>query len=480
MHRFIRHRLGALAEAIGFALVLAVAGGTVMTTLPGLLELAGVRAGTSTISGSAFQDIDGDGARDPGDGALIGNKVLLMDSNGTNVRNTLTNGSGGFSFGDLADGRYTVRYSPQDWWVLRDAWVPTTTGSIRPEVQLDLVSSAVADFGWRPIVKSLDLAAPITRYVGPSGLTVESFNDVVAAEDVYHAVMLGKVGREATSVVVRLGWSMSSTTTTSVSRVDGLYATFNAVSYVTLSSWLDGDWTLSHEYGHAWSLYYAYMVQQDPTLSGYLVARQLAGDPRVGTSYAWQPRELIADDYRQLFGSATARPVAHLNHTVPPAADVPGLREYLETAFMGEIPVITPTPTPVPAPTEIPPPAPTATPPTASTPSPVPTAIATPSLAPADLSVTGLTVSPTPIRTQAAIAFDISESASVSIVIVDSRGVVIRSVLNQSTVAAGHVAANWDRRDTAGKRVKPGNYVVVVVAVSAIDADEDQKPITVN
>ena len=486
MHRFIRHRLGALAEAVGYALVLAIFGGTAITTLPGLLDLGGVRAGTGSIGGTAFMDLDRDGIRDPDEDALAGDKILLMDSSGITIRNALTDAAGGFSFADLAQGHYTVRYSPQDWWELREAWVPTTTGSIRPDVPVDLTSSAVADFGWRPIERSVDIASPMSRYVGPNGLTVESFNDVVAAQDVYEAVMAGVVGREAASVVVRLGWSASSSTSTATSRADGLYATFSAVSYVTLSSWLDGDWTLSHEYGHAWSLYYAHMVQQDPTLSGYLMARQLAGDARVGTSYAWQPRELIADDYRQLFGSATAQAVAPLNLSIPSAADVPGLRAYLERTFIGEAAPALPSPTPTPlaaptsspAPTAIPTPQATASP--APTPGPASSVTPAPSSSPADLALTGLTVSPTPIKAQAAIGFDISGSATVSLSVVNSRGVVVRVLLDQAPVPAGHVSVNWDRRDAAGRRVKSGAYVVRVSAQSATDADQVQAPITVS
>jgi hypothetical protein len=163
---------------------------------------------------------------------------------------------------------------------------------------------------------------------------------------------------------------------------------------------------------------------------------------------------------------------------------VPGLRDYLETAFMGEVSLITPSPTSIPDPTGTVAPTPSSIPqPTSApdpTPSPIPSAVVTPTPIPADLTVTGLTVSPTPIKSLAAIGFDLSGSATVSIVIVDSRGVVIRSLLNQSPVAAGHIAANWDRRDTAGRRVKPGSYVVRVVANSATDAAQEQKPITVN
>ena len=127
MHRFIRHRLGALAEAVGYAVVLAIFGGTAITTLPGLLDLGGVRAGTGSIGGTAFMDLDRDGIRDPDEDALAGDKILLMDSSGITIRNALTDAAGGFSFADLAQGHYTVRYSPQDWWELREAWVPTTT-----------------------------------------------------------------------------------------------------------------------------------------------------------------------------------------------------------------------------------------------------------------------------------------------------------------------------------------------------------------
>ena len=36
---------------------------------------------------------------------------------------------------------------------------------------------------------------------------------------------------------------------------------------------------MSHEYGHAWSLYYDTIVQQEGTLASYLKARGLDGDP---------------------------------------------------------------------------------------------------------------------------------------------------------------------------------------------------------
>ena len=115
---------------------------------------------------------------------------------------------------------------------------------------------------------------------------------------------------------------------------NGVYTSYHATVYVPYVSWLDsGDRTLFHEYGHAWSLYYAHIVQQDPTLSAYLEARGVAGDARVGTSYGWDPKEMIAEDYRQLFGSPNARQGGQINTDLPPAQDVAGLAEFLRDTF---------------------------------------------------------------------------------------------------------------------------------------------------
>jgi hypothetical protein len=110
------------------------------------------------------------------------------------------------------------------------------------------------------------------------------------------------------------------------------------------------DQTLSHEYGHAWSMYYAYLVQQDSTLTGYLQARGLAGDSRVDSSYAWSRREMIAEDYRQLLGSPSAASAPQTNRDIPPAAAVPGLKDYLLGAFSGGTATGTTTTSPSPSP----------------------------------------------------------------------------------------------------------------------------------
>ena len=52
-------------------------------------------------------------------------------------------------------------------------------------------------------------------------------------------------------------------------------------------------------------MYHLYMTRQGDW-SPWLPARGLAGDSRVDSSYNWSKNEMIADDYRMLFGTAAA------------------------------------------------------------------------------------------------------------------------------------------------------------------------------
>ena len=64
---------------------------------------------------------------------------------------------------------------------------------------------------------------------------------------------------------------------------------------------------------------------------GEVKARGLAGDTRLGTTYAWAPAEIAADDYRLLFGSEKAistRP-KHMNTAIPDPRSVKGLVDWM-------------------------------------------------------------------------------------------------------------------------------------------------------
>jgi len=319
--------------------------------LAGLLILPGAARAqaTGTITGVAFKDLNRDGVKQAEEEPLAGKRIHLFSGAGAYLKNALTDATGTYRLTGLADGGYRVWYSSPDWWDLWQDWAPSTTGSERPRVELHLTGSAVADFGFRPIVRSTDVASPISSYVSPEGLRVQSYNDVVPAKRIYDALMAGSLrGGEMPHTTIRFDYRPSNYCDISAVQSGGLYGNYQAYCYIAYIQWLDqGDNGLFHEYGHAWSLYHAFVVQQDPTLSGYLQARGVLGDPRVGTSSSWSPKEMIAEDYRELFGTANAAEGSQDNLDIPRAAEVPGLREYLSGQFM-QPPVAPPLPAPKP------------------------------------------------------------------------------------------------------------------------------------
>lgn len=352
-------------------------------------------AASGSITGVAFDDRNENGAWDAGESGRANELIYLFDASGNNVAARRTDSTGRYTFSGLGAGSWRVAYAADSWWAVRDTLVPTTTGSLLPDVTTTVgggVSSV--DFGWRAIRTSTTAGSPITSVVGPEGLRVESYVDVVTAQQVYDALKRGTVMAEASSTTVRFGMTSTSTTTTSIVQSAGRYTAVSAVCYVAYDSWLDsGDRTLSHEYGHAWSLYYSHVVQQDSQMLSYLHARGLEGDPRVGSSYAWETEEMIAEDYRQLLGapSASAAP-GQANGDTPLATAVPGLRDFLLNVFTAAPDAGTaasPTPTPSPTSTTASP-SPTGT--TSPSPSPSPTVTTSPSPTPSS--------SPTPTPTR--------------------------------------------------------------------------------
>jgi hypothetical protein len=389
-------------------------------------------SGSGVIQGTVFQDLNRNGAQDVGEQAIAGSRVYLVDAAANaDVANILTDTSGRYSFPSLADGTYRVDCDPG---LDLNAWVPTTTGTIHGSVLRTLSGSATADFGWRQIVRSTTTGAPISLYVAPSGLRVESYDDAVTAKEIYDDLAQGTlVGPEAQYVTIRFDLGNQSVTSTSVSESNGHYSGYHAASYVTYGSWYgQGDDVLLHEYGHAWSWYYAYMVQQDPSFSGYLAARGLAADSRIGSAYQWHPAELIAEDYRQLFGTSNAASFPQMNQQIPAAAQVAGLEDYLRTTFTQP----PPSPTPAPAP-------------------------------PPPLAVTDLAVAPTPVSKSGTVRFALTVPASTTVAILDGGGSVVRTLVTSASEPSGSNSVVWDRKNSRGQRVKAGTYRAQVMATDS-------------
>jgi hypothetical protein len=290
---------------------------------------------SGTIGGYVFQEQDRDGVLESSEQPLAGVYVYLYNSAGVYLGNAPTDATGWYRFPGLPDASYRVELAPISWNPLQGSWVSDSTGTIFPRATVSLSGTVRADFGMRRIVRSTDAGAPVSSYLGANGLTVKSYDDAVSAREIYDRLMTGTlVGTEAKDVTIRFDFAQSGNTSSLAVQSNGVYTDYRATSDVTWAGWLRGDGELLHEYGHAWSMSYACMIQADSTLRAYLQARGLGDDARVGTAYAWRAGEMIAEDYRQLFGTASAQADSQMNRDIPPAKDVPGLKAFLSSTYM--------------------------------------------------------------------------------------------------------------------------------------------------
>ena len=392
-------------------------------------------AGTGTISGTVFLDVNRDGVRQESEDILAGKRIYLFAADGSYLKNALTDSSGRYAFAGLSNADYRVQYGSADWWDLWAEWVPSTLESIRPKAEVSLLGAASVDFGWRRIVRSTDPAAPISMLRAPNGLTIKSYNDAVTAADIYDAYMQGALhGAEAGATTIHFDLNTGDYCVSSTVQVNGKYGQFSAGCNINFLRWLDsGDQIFFHEYGHTWADYHAFIVQQDPKLTRYLAARGIdPHDPRLGTSHAWSRFELLAEDFRQLFGSPNARLRAQENRDLPAAGDVPGLGGFLSTEFMR-----------IPTPND-----PPVDPPPASL-----------------LVVDDLAVSPDPVKQTGAVSYQLSTTASVTVTILNAKNSVIATLVGGKSMT-GSQTVPWDRKDSNGRRVKAGSYRVEVDATN--------------
>jgi len=99
------------------------------------------------------------------------------------------------------------------------------------------------------------------------------------------------------------------------------------------------DSVLAHEYGHIWTLYNLY-ISQNGIWTSFLNERwttssggTLANDSRLDSQYMWTRLEIMADDYRLLFGSSAAisQTPTHLNTQILDPRNQPGLGNWMLT-----------------------------------------------------------------------------------------------------------------------------------------------------
>jgi len=187
-------------------------------------------------------------------------------------------------------------------------------------------------------------AAPtiVSQLVTPEGATIQVYSDAVGgwtAQKIYdllapNAYQLSLIG-PALTIKVSAQWASS--TTTSVNLVGGVYTGYKANTYLqangTSAFSNQPDAIIAHEYGHAWSLYHLYITQQGDWTS-YLRARGLAGNTNLDTSYMWNRKEILAEDYRLLFGTTSAQnEMTQMNYLIPDARQVAGLKTFLSDTW---------------------------------------------------------------------------------------------------------------------------------------------------
>lgn len=176
--------------------------------------------------------------------------------------------------------------------------------------------------------------------ITPEGVRIEvNSAGTWTAQQVYdllkaNAIQLNLIGPHFT---VKVQDTYASQVTTAASSSDGVYTSFQATLYlkgVNSSFVTQPNASLAHEYGHVWSLYHLYLSQNEDW-SSYLTARGLAANPLLDSSYMWMRGEIIADDYRLLFGSPAAitERELHLNTQISDPRTVTGLQNFLRYSW---------------------------------------------------------------------------------------------------------------------------------------------------
>jgi hypothetical protein len=177
--------------------------------------------------------------------------------------------------------------------------------------------------------------------VTPEGATIQIYSGVtgVTAQGIYdllkpNAQQLDRIGP---SLTVKVQTTYPSSASTSSTKSNGVYTSFRATLTLQVKAgavfMTRPDYVVAHEYGHVWSLYHLYLTRQGDW-SSWLSARGLTGDARVDSTYNWSKTEMIADDYRMLFGTpAAVSQTGYINTDVAAPGAVPGLRDFFLSSW---------------------------------------------------------------------------------------------------------------------------------------------------
>jgi len=257
-------------------------------------------SGTATVSGTAS------------DNAQVAGVAVSVDGGAYANAQGTTSWSSALPTGSLANGAHTI--------------------SVR-------ATDAAGNVGIATVAVNVQNSLPagvVDQFVTPEGLTIQIYSDASGwtAQQIYdllkpNAYQLALIGPHLT---IKVQTTYATFTTTSAGTSGGVYATFHATTYLNTKATSvftnRPDAAITHEYGAVWSMYHLYLTEQ-ADWTPWLQARGLLNDPRVDSSDVWSKNEMIADDYRMLFGTAAAQSeMGYVNPDVPDPRTVAGLRDF--------------------------------------------------------------------------------------------------------------------------------------------------------
>jgi Bacterial Ig domain len=257
-------------------------------------------SGTTTVSGTAADNIQ------------VASVAIAVDGGAYTAAQGTTSWSSTLATGSLVNGAHTLTVRATD------GSGNVGTASLSVNVQNGL-PPGVAEQLVTPEGATIQVAT------GVSGWTAQQVYDLLKP----NAYQLALIGPHLT---IKVQTTYNTFTTTSAGTSGGVYASFNATMYLNAGAssifLTRPDATIAHEYGAAWSMYHLYLTEQG-NWTPWLQARGLLNDPRVDSSDVWSKGEMIADDYRMLFGTPAAQSeMGYVNRDVPDPRTVSGLRDF--------------------------------------------------------------------------------------------------------------------------------------------------------
>jgi hypothetical protein len=272
----------------------------------------------------------------PASGATVGGTVAVTGTAGD---------AGGVAKVEVAvdGGPYATASGTGSWaWSWSTASVANGTHTLTARATDASGNTATTS---RTVTVSNTSVAPATQgtWVSPEGVTISVASagpwtiDRIYEMLKANALDLDRVGPRLT---INVQDTAATTCTSSASTSGGVYTSYSAritLQGVNSRFATSPDRALAHEYGHAWTMYHLYLTHQGDWTS-FLGKRWsaadgstvLAGDSRLDSSYSWTRGEIIAEDYRLLFGSADAVSQAptHMNTAIADPRNQPGLRDW--------------------------------------------------------------------------------------------------------------------------------------------------------